>query len=155
MATLAQNINLNFWGEAKTMKWILDSSSAQVVYQGMAMILDANVDTLYARIADGVTCVDNDVFLGIANGYKSIALGDTEDSKHAIELIVWPSIVGFPSSALTNANAGDAVYAASYSATGVTLSASNGAYPKLGSVWFVEDGYVYVKLDPPTNLDVP
>jgi len=155
MATLAQNINLNFWGEAKTMLWTLDSSSAQTVYQGMAMILDANVDTVNAVIADGVTCVDNDVFLGVANGYVAIASGDGEDSKHQVEIAVWPSIVGFPSTAVTNANAGDAIYASAYTASGVTLSTSNGAYPKLGTLWRVENGYAYVKLDPPTNLDVP
>jgi len=153
--TLAANINLNFWEEPRTMLFILDSSSAQVVYQGMAMIIDQNVDTLYARIADGVTCVDGDVFLGISNGYVNIAASDPEDSKHQVELVVGPSIVGFPSTVFTNANLGDIVYASAYTSTGVTLSGSNGAYPRIGTLWRVENGYAYVLLDPPTNLDVP
>lgn len=153
--TLAQNINLRFWGPPKTELFILDSSSAQVVYQGMAIMIDANVDTVYGRIADGVTAADGDVFLGVANGYVNIASGDPEDSKHQVEIVVAPSIVGFPSTALTNANLGDDVYASAYTSTGITLSASNGTYPKLGKLHRVEDGYCFVELVSPINIDVP
>jgi hypothetical protein len=153
--TLSQNMNLNYWGEVETETWICDSSSAQHIYRGMAMIIDANVDTLYARIADGVTALDGDVLLGIADGEVSIASGDAEDSKHQVELLVGPSIVGFPSSDVTNADVGKTIYAAAYTSTGITLSTSNGAYPALGTLHRVENGYAYIQLPvTPFVLDV-
>lgn len=155
MATLAQNINLNIYGEARTEMWVCDSSSAQVIYQGVAMMLDANVDTVNVRIADGVTGADADTFIGVANGYLNIALGDTEDSKHAIEVLVAPTIVGFPSTAVTNADAGKTIYASAYTASGVTLSTSNGTYPPLGKLRRVENGYAYIELVSPAVMDVP
>lgn len=153
--TLAQNINLNTLGEGHTYLWELDSSSAQTVYQGMAMMIDANVDTVHAVVADGVTAVDGDVFLGVANGQTSIASGDPEDSKHQVEILVEPSIVGFPSAAVTDADVGKTIYASAYTTTGITLSASNGAYPPLGKLVRVEDGYAYIALVTPAVLDVP
>lgn len=155
MATLAQNINLQFWGEPKTELWVLDSSSAQVVYQGVAMMIDATADTVNARIADGVTAVDGDVFLGISNGYVNIASGDTEDSKHQVEILVGPSIVGFPSTAVTDADVGKTIYASAFTATGITLGTSNGAFPALGKLHRVKDGYAFIELVTPAVLDVP
>jgi len=155
MATLAQDLYISLWGPAETEKWILDSSAAQVVYKGMAMIIDASADTLYARIADGVTCVDNDVFLGVAAGGIEIALGDPEDTLHQVELYTNGAIVGFQSTALTNADVGKTIYASAYTASGITLSASNGAYPPLGVLRRVEDGFAYIELATPVLLDVP
>ena len=150
--TLAANIPLQFWGDVKTELWVCDSSSAQVVYQGMAMMIDVNVDTVYARIADGVTAANNDIFLGVSNGYVNIASGDAEDSKHQVEMIVGPSIVGFPSTAVTDADVGKTIYASAYTSTGVTLSASIGTYPALGKLHRVKDGYAFIELVTPALI---
>jgi hypothetical protein len=62
-----------------------------------------------------------------------------------IEVYTWPTIVGYPSTAFTNADLGKDVF---MSDTG-TLAASTGTYPLIGKVFKVEHGYVYVLLNPP------
>jgi hypothetical protein len=154
MAVLAQNLTLRLRGECPIEKFLaLDTSAAQHVYTGMALIIDASEDTTRLRIADAVTCVDGDVFVGIAAGEYVVALGDAETTYP--QWYSWPAIIGFPSTVFTNADLGKDVYVSAYVAAGVTLSASNGAYPHIGTLFAVEDGYAYVQLDKPTVLNVP
>ena len=100
--------------------------------------------------ADSVTCVDGDVFMGIAASKKAVVSGDVE-ANTLVELIVGPSIVGFKSTVFTRADLGKTVY---MSDTG-TLTASNGAYPQIGKLHDVRDGYAFVELVTPFVLNVP
>lgn len=149
MANLTADANLNVLGEAYTHKWVMDTSGAQTIYRGCPAVLDANVDTLYVHTAAGLTLVDGDVFIGIGAEQKTVAAGATENTE--IELYTWPTILGFKSSAVTNADAGKPIY---MSDTG-TLSTSNGAYPRIGKLFVVQGGYAYVALETPYVLDVP
>jgi hypothetical protein len=154
MTVLTQDLNVVIRGEAYSEKNIaLDTSAAQVVYKGMALIIDQSEDTTHARIADAVTCVDGDVFLGIAAGKYNVAISDPETTYP--QYYTWPTILGFVSTVFTNADIGKTVYAAAYTAAGVTLSASNGAYPAIGTLWCVENGYAFVQISVPTVLNVP
>lgn len=149
MTALSAAANLRILGEKTTHKFLLDTSSAQTLYRGMPMILDASVDTVNLVKADGVTCVDGDVFMGIAEENKSVALSDPETTE--LTVIVAPTIVGFKSSALTKADTGKPVYMSDSN----TLTVTNGAIPRIGKLFDVLDGYCYVTLDSPFVLDVP
>lgn len=130
-------------------KFTLDTSGAQTIYKGTPMIIDQSVDTLLAHSMESITCVDGDVFIGIAMENKTVASGAAETTE--IECWVWPTIVGFKSAILTHADLGKPVYK---SDTDV-LTASNGAYPRIGKLHLVQDGYAYVAIDSPFVLDVP
>lgn len=149
MTNLSADAPLRFKGEAKSEIFTLDTSASQTLYKGVGVIIDQDVDTLLARTAAGVTCVDGDVFLGIAAEGKTVLAGEAERTE--IQVYVSPTIVGFKSAVAANTDLGKAVY---MSDTG-TLSLSNGAYPLIGKVFKVEDGYVFVELVTPFVLDVP
>jgi len=149
MTALSAAAPLRVLGEAFTHKFKMDTSGAQTVYKGTAMILDASVDTVNVHTADGITCVDGDTFMGIAAENQSVASGAAETTQ--ITCYTWPTILGFKSTALTLADAGKPVYMSDSN----TLTTSNGAHPRIGNCFTVEDGYVFVKLDSPLVLDVP
>lgn len=152
MAELTADAALRIWGEAKTEKFHCDSSGAQTIYKGAGVVIDASVDTVYAHTASGVTCVDGDVFLGISAEKHVTVSGDSETNADSlVEVYVEPTVVGFKSAVFTNADLGKTVYMSDTS----TLSASNGAYPQIGKLHRVEDGYAYVRLSTPTVLNVP
>jgi hypothetical protein len=146
---LTQDAYLKFAGELKTEKFVLDTSGSYNVYKGVPMIIDQSVDTLNAHSAAGITCVDGDVFLGIAWEKKVVVSGDPETTE--VELAVWPSIVGFKSSVFTNADLGKDVYMSDTA----TLSGTNGAYPRIGKLYKIEDGFAFVAIDSPYVLNVP
>lgn len=150
MADLTKDSPIHFLGEAKTEKFEVDSLAAQVFYKGVGVIIDQNVDTTHVHTAAAITCVDGDVFIGIAAEGKTVVAGEREKD-NTIEVYVTPSIVGFPSAVFTDADIGKTVYMSDTA----TLSASNGAYPCIGKLFKVEDGYAYVELITPANLDVP
>lgn len=149
MANLSADAPLRILGEAFTEKWIMDTSGAQTIYKGCPAVLDANVDTVYVHTAAGLTLVDGDAFIGIGAEQKTVAAAATENTY--VELYTWPTIVGFKSTALTNADAGKPVW---MSDTG-TLTASGGAYPRIGHLAVVKDGYCFVRLEAPFVIDVP
>ena len=149
MTDLSADATLRFKGEVKIEYFPLDSAAAQTIYQGEGLVIDQNVDAENAHTARSLTLVDDDVFLGIAAEGKTVLLGDPETNE--IGVYVWPSIVGFKSTVFTNAYLGKTIY---MSDTG-TLSESNGAYPQIGKLFKVEDGYAYVELDSPFILNVP
>lgn len=152
MANLSADAPLRTLGEAKTEQRHCDSSGAQTIYKGAPVIIDASADTTNVHTADSITCVDGDVFEGIAAEKHTTASGDSEtNAASLVELYVEPTIVGFKSTALTRADVGKTVY---MSDTG-TLSTSNGAYPQIGKCHDVRDGYVFVRLSTPTVLNVP
>jgi len=149
MANLTADAPLRILGEGYTEKWIMDTSGAQTLYKGAPAVLDANVDTVYVHTSAGLTLVDGDVFVGIAAEQKTVAAGAVENTY--VELYTWPTILGFKSTALTNADAGKPVW---MSDTG-TLTASGGAYPRIGNLYVVKDGFAFVRLDSPFVIDVP
>ena len=149
MTALSNAAPLRVLGEAFTHKFLMDTSGAQTIYKGTPMILDASVDTVNVHTADSITCVDGDAFMGIAAENKAVASGAAETT--LIECYTWPTILGFKSSALTKADSGKDVYMSDSN----TLTTSNGAYPRIGICFTVDDGYVFVKLDSPYVLNVP
>ena len=149
MAELTHDAPLRFLGEAKSERFYLDTSAAKQVWKGAGVIIDQSEDTTHVRTANAVVAVDGDVFVGIAVEAKYVKAGDPETTE--LEVYTYPSIVGFKSTVFTDADLGKVVY---MSDTG-TLSDTNGAYPQIGSLYKVEDGYAYVSLDTPFVLDVP
>jgi len=144
MAPLTADAPLRFKGEVKTEKFLLDTSGAQIIYKGCGIILDADVDSTNVHTAEGVAMVTGDVFIGIAAEAKQVAAGALERTE--IECMVWPTIVGFKNAVLTNTSLGKVV---SMSDTATLSVAAVGAYPRIGKLFKVEDGYAYVQLDSP------
>lgn len=152
MAELTADAPLRILGAAHTEQFHCDSSGAQTIYKGAGVVIDASVDTVNVHTASGLTLVDGDVFVGIAAEKHVTASGDSETNQASlVEVYVEPTIVGFKSAVFTNADMGKTVY---MSDTG-TLSASNGAYPQIGKLHEVRDGYAFVRLSSPTVLNVP
>jgi len=149
MTNLSADAPLRYKGEIKLEAFILDTLATQVIYKGEGLVIDQNVDAENAHTARGLTLVDNDVFLGIAAEGATVMAGDQERTE--ILAYVFPSIIGFKSAVFTNADLGKVIF---MSDTG-TLSESNGAYPRIGKLFKVEDGYAYVELDSPFVLNVP
>lgn len=133
--------------EPKTIRWGVDSSTAQTIYKGQPMILDITTDTLYLTpFVDSVVVAADDIFIGIAAENKSVASGASEATdSNKLEVYVWPTIIGFKSTVFTNADVGDPVR---MSDSG-TLSATVGDNPEIGKLDHVEDGYAYVQLVTP------
>lgn len=144
MTALSADAPLRFKGEVKTEIFILDTSRTQKIYKGGGIIIDQNVDSLLVQSAEGVTMVTSDVFIGIAAEAKSVIAADFENVE--IQVFVWPSIIGFKDAVLTNASLGKVV---SMSDTATLSVAAVGAYPRIGKLFKVEDGYAYVELDSP------
>jgi hypothetical protein len=149
MSDLTSAAPLRVLGEAYTNKFVMDTSSGQTIYQGGPAIIDQSVDTLNVRTAAGVTCLDGDVFAGIAAETKTVATSDPE--KTQIEVYTYPTILGFKSSVFTNADMGKTVYMSDTA----TLTSSNGAYPEIGKLHIVEAGWAFVELKSPIVLNVP
>lgn len=161
MANLTNDAPLRIWGEAYTEKFHCDSSGTYTIYKGCGLVIDANVDALYAHTAASLTLVDGDVFLGIAAEKKVVTSGDSEtDPASLVEAYVEPTIVGFKSAVFTNADLGKQVGMSDTGTlitygTGVANPAgSGGAYPRIGILHRVEDGYAYVRLVSPWVIEV-
>ena len=153
MANLSKDTPLRFKGEVKTENFILNTAAEQIVYRGAGLVIDQDVDAENAHIAN-LALITGDVFLGIAAHGKTVSAGTPERPETAgIEVIVEPSIVGFKVSnygAFTNTNCGTVIC---MSDTG-TLTATPGAYPRIGKIFLVEDGYIYVQLETPWVMTV-
>ena len=143
MTNLTQDAALAIKGEASTEKFLMDTSSAQTIYKGCPVMIDQSIDTTHVVTAASVTVVSGDVFMGIAAEGKVVAAADPETT--LVELYVGPTIVGFKSTVFTDTDLGKAVH---MSDTG-TLSASSGAYNKIGKLFRVQDGFAFVLLDTP------
>jgi len=150
MANLSADAPLRVWGEATTEKFYCDTAADATIYKGHPILINQSVDTLYAvkwddGTGEGVVAA-NDVFLGIAAEGKTVKTTDQETG-HAnlLEVYTGPTILGFKSAVLTNANLGATVYM-SDSGTLSTTAADN---PQIGKLRRVEDGYAYVELTAP------
>ena len=144
MADLTANLYLEIRGEAKTEKFILDTSGAQHIYKGQPIIIDQDVDTINARgYVDATVVASTDVFLGYAAEEKIVASGDPETTE--IEVYVEPSIIGFKSTVFDNADLGKTTY----NSDSATLSETAGDNPQTGKVFKVEDGYNFIAIISP------
>jgi len=150
MSALTKDRSLRIKGEAKTERFFMDTSAAWHAYKGQPMVIDINVDGVLAVPYHTVALADNDIFLGIAVEEKLVVSGAAETTD--IEVYVWPSIVGFPDPTpiFSNNDLGGVVYL-----DGDTLAVANGTYPRIGTLYKVEDGYAYVRIDSPFSIDVP
>ncbi len=146
MADLTADAYLKIWGEAWYDKWVLDNSAAQTIYKGQPMIMDLSEDTVYPRGFVDATVVDAaDIFIGIAAEGATVATGDTE-TDNEIEILIEPTVVGFPGAVFTDADVGDTVYMSD----SATLSSTAGDNPMLGKLVRVKDGFQFVRLSSPT-----
>lgn len=146
MADLTSDNYLKIWGEVNTSRWVLDNSAAQTVYKGQPMIIDQSEDTVYPRgFVDATVVAATDIFVGIANEGKVVLTTDTETA-NVIEILEYPTIVGFPGSVFTDADVGDTVYMSD----SATLSATAADNPAIGKLHRVMDGFQYVQLSSPT-----
>ena len=148
MAAATYDQPLRVFGPAYTRKLILDSSAAQTVYKGEALIIDQSADTVNVTPCHDAThpvVAPTDAFVGIAAEGKSIALGTAETFEAAgIEAYVEPTVLGFKSAVFTNASIGLGVYMTD--STTLVGVAGVADVPYIGILQFVADGYAFVKL---------
>ncbi len=158
MADLSNDAPLRILGEPHTRQFNMDSSGTYKTYKGEGVVIDASVDTTLVHTARSLTLVNGDVFVGIAAEGHSTTSGDSQsDPASLINLYVGPTIVGFKSTVFTDADLGKAV---GMSDTGTLIAwgsgvfnpsplTGGGAYPRIGRLHRVEDGYAFVQLDTP------
>lgn len=145
MADLTADAPLRYWGEIHSESWVLDNSAAQTVYKGQPMIIDQSEDTVYPRgFVDATVVAATDICVGIAEEGATVLTTDTE-ADNTIDIVTYPTIVGFKSAVYTDADVGDTVYMSDSS----TLSATVGDNPELGKLKRVMDGFAYVQLTSP------
>ena len=145
MTALSFDAPLRFLGPVYSEKLPLSLDVYPIsIWRGAPVIIDQSADTGAVVPADGVTMASGDVFMGIAAEHAVSQLGQEEATE--LEVYVWPTIVGFPTTALAFADMGKDVF---MSDSG-TLTTSTGNYPKIGSLYSIRGGYQYVLLDPPT-----
>lgn len=144
MADLTYDANLRFLGETSTEKWQLDTLAAFTVYKGQPLMLVVGTDEDHAVPFVTALVVDPlDICLGIAAEQKTVVAGAPETTE--IEVYVWPSIIGFKSAVFTDVDLGKPVYMEDSG----TLSSTIADNANLGTLFKVEDGYAYVKLETP------
>lgn len=144
MADLTSDAPIRFLGEAKSEKWFIDTSVANVFYKGQPVIIDQDVDAENASpFVDATVVAATDVTLGIAAEGKTV-LADAPETTE-LEVYVAPSIIGFPSAVFTNADLGKIVYMSD----SAVLSETAADNPQIGKLFKVEDGYAYVELTTP------
>jgi hypothetical protein len=145
MTALSFDAPLRFLGPVYTEKLPLSLDVYPIsIWKGAPVIIDQSADDAGVVPADGVTLTTGDVFVGIAAEHAVSVLGQEEATE--MEVYVWPTIVGFPNSALDLGDLGKVI---SMSDSG-TLAAGTGAYPAIGTLYTVREGYAYVLLYPPT-----
>lgn len=143
---LSKDWPLRILGEEKIETFILDTASAQTIYKGAPMMIDDNGDTENLVISSAITVTTSDTFVGIAAEAKTVAAGVAEREETAgIKVYVEPTIVGFKGTTYTDADLGMVV---AMDGTGL-LSASGAGKPRIGKLFKVEDGYMYVQLETP------
>jgi len=161
MANLSADAALRILGQAYTQKFNCDSSGSYTIYKGCGLVIDADVDTIYVHTAASLTLVDGDKFVGIAAEKKVVVSGDSEtDANSMVEAYVGPTILGFKSTVFTEADLGKAVGMSdtgtlvAYGAGVANPASTGGAYPRIGKLKRVFDGYAYVELESPFVIDV-
>lgn len=148
MADLTADRPLRFrYSGHRRQTWVLDNSTAQTIYKGQPMMLDASEDTEYARGFIGATTpATGDGILGIAASGATVATGDNE-TDNEIE-IIFHGEVGFLDATFTDADVGKILYFSD----SATLTTTAGTNLIIGRLSRVTDGYAYVMINP---LGVP
>lgn len=123
--------------------FLMDSSTANTIYKGQPVIIDASEDTSKVRgWLDATTLVTAaDIFIGIAAEQKMVAAGALETTE--IEVIT-DGEVGFKSATFSDADIGKTLV---FTDSG-TLAVGTGSASQCtaGKIKRVVDGYVYVQL---------
>lgn len=145
MADLTRDLNLRFDGQDVMQDYFqLDASSAQTIYAGQPIFLDANVDSTHARgyvAADTVAVAD--ATLGVALAPASILATDTEGDAYGVHVIV-SGPVGFPNvENFTLADLGKVVYWVDSKLKDTTA----GGQLIAGPICRISDGYVYININ--------
>lgn len=144
MANLTQNAYLRISGLEYRHKYFIDTSVAQHFYRGQPVLIDQSADTInVTAYVDAVVVDPSDVFVGWAAEEKIVALGDPETTE--LEVIVAPTIVGFPSAVFDNSDLGKTVYFSD----SATLSETAADNPQTGKLDSVEDGFAYIQSTSP------
>ena len=125
----------------------MDNSTAQTVYRGQPVIIDGSVDTVYLRGWVGATALQATVdrFVGISASSRIQVSTTDEETANVIDVITY-GLVGFPTSTITDADAGE-LATMTDSATVVAGSEAGANNLEIGYVAYVEDGYVYVTIN--------
>ena len=143
MADLTNDAYIEVKSIEKEEHFIMDTSTAQTIYKGCPVIIDQSVDTTHVRTAAGVTVAVGDVFMGISKGYFEVDAGDAETER--VKLWYKDTIIGFASAVFTTADIGKVVYMSDTA----TLTATLGAYPRIGKLYKVENGIAWVEIEAP------
>ena len=155
MADLSADAPLRFRSDDALFveKWVCDNSANATWYRGTPAILDASEDTVYVRpYSSSVTLANGDAGVGICLQAKTVLTTDTEVD-NVIEVAGPGSIVGFKSTAVTNADVGKAVGLTGSATLGAVVIVGLATACPLGYLLRCEDGYAYVRLlDRPTII---
>ncbi len=148
MTNLSASAPLRFKGEVKIERFIVANDVAQLIYRGAPMMLDDNGDTENIILSSGITVGTSDAFVGIAAEDKVITTATVERmDTSGLWVYVEPTIIGFKSTVFTaNADLGLVV---SMTDTATLVAGTGAAYPRIGKVFKIEDGYCYVQLETP------
>lgn len=148
MADISAAVPLRFRWDNQVFieKWVCDNSANATWYRGSPAILDASEDTVYVRpYSSSVTLANGDAVVGICLEDKSVLTTDTETS-NVIQVAGPGSVIGFKSTALTNADVGKAVGLTGSATLGAVVITGLATACPLGYLIRVEDGYCYVRL---------
>lgn len=150
MAAVTADVSMRVYGEETTHRFILDTASAATCtgFKGEPLVLEiAAGDTVNPRYCHGVSDPEmkpTSIFVGVAKEAHVGALGDAETLlKSGVEAWIEPTILGWKSAVLTNADAGKKIY---WVTGALHASTATDSCP-LGHLMFVEDGYAYIKLE--------
>jgi hypothetical protein len=146
--SITADMPLRFFGDPVSIRWVLDNSSGYTIYKGEAGVLDQSGDTSYPIGQQQITVAATDICIGIAAEQKTVETGDREKD-NVVEFYTWPSIVGFKSTAFDLTD----LEAKVYQADDGSLTDTAADNPEIGTVFWVDDGYVYVKLASPVICD--
>lgn len=146
MADLTRDVPLRFRypTQLKNEKWVVDNSTAQTIFRGQPVFLDASIDTVNVRgwVAATTLVVATDIVIGIANERKNVKTTDIE-TDNEIEVIT-AGEVGFLTSAFTDADVGKNI---AFSDSGTLVAAASATNRlSIGTLVRVVDGYAFVEL---------
>jgi hypothetical protein len=128
-------------------RFVCDNSTAQTIYRGQPVIIDASADTVNVRgwVSTITLVTGNDIFVGIANEHKVVNTSDVE-ATNEIEVITKGEI-GIKSAVFTDADIGKTV---SMTDSGTLVAGVwTASQLQIGKLRRVEDGYAFIELAAP------
>jgi hypothetical protein len=122
--------------------WKIDTSADRVIYKGMPLIIDQDVDTAnVVQFDSNVTLAAGDIFVGFALEHKEVDSGDDEDTE---VLVFMSGEFGLAASGISDADAGKQIYLSDSQV--LTLTA--GTNLEVGRVARVSGGVIYIEVNP-------